>query len=115
MADLPPLWVDREAIWSTAAGSTTHRAGEVAELLLRTLANAERTALRGPQNARSYSARVRAGIRRAVGPLPAHGRVKPEAVLSWIAEKGPEFFGLQREPDIEIVRDEIKQMEAERG
>lgn len=70
----------------------------------------------GPRNAQTYGVEVvEAGIRKAIGTLPANGvRATAAVVTAWIEEKGPAFFGLRRKPDVEKVRAVIKQMERER-
>lgn len=81
----------------------------------RKAADADRRAVQARQNAERYAAEVDAGIRRAVGSVPANGvRVTAAMVLTWIDEKGPAFFGLRRRPDIEKVRAVIVAMESQR-
>jgi hypothetical protein len=115
-----PLWKDRDRIVSSLAASDTHRAEELAAYIDRALADAARRAQDGPRSARAYSVGVEAGIRRAIGQLPAGSRTLGRwnltgQVMSWIEMKGPGFFGLRRVPDVRVVRRVLSQMIEERG
>jgi hypothetical protein len=109
---MKPLHSDRRLIVATLRGSSTHRAQEVADLVDRFLQHTEKRAVRGPENAKLYASKVEAGIRAAVGTLPARGvKVRPGDVLDAIAWRGPEFFGLRRIPDLRSVERVIGEME----
>lgn len=112
-----PLYADRHPILEAIrTGSPVPRADDVADLLERTLAVAERKAQNGPTNARNYSAKVEAGIASAIGwlapgVLPANAiALRTQQVLDRIARTGPEAFGLRKMPDIETVRRVIRKM-----
>jgi len=82
-------------------------------------AAAARKAENARRSARLRALRVRQGIRRAVGYLPAQSRALgvwnlTSQVLDWISIKGPEFFGLERLPCRRTVCSEIKAMEREK-
>lgn len=82
----------------------------------RNAADADGRAANGPRNAQTYSAKVRAGIRLAIGSLPANGvRLPAQAVLNRIARAGPEAFGLRRIPDEGTTLSVIREMEQERS
>lgn len=105
------LYDDRRLIVATLRGSSTHRAQEVAALVEKALQHAEKRARRGPANAKAYSSKVEAGIRAAVGTMPANGvRIRPNDVLEAIAWRGPEFFGLRRIPALPTVERVVAEM-----
>jgi hypothetical protein len=105
------LHSDRRLIVATLRGSSTHRAQEVADLVDRALLHSEKRARRGPENAKLYASKVEAGIRAAVGTMPARGvKIRPNDVLDAIAWRGPEFFGLRRIPALATVERVVAQM-----
>lgn len=107
-----PLHAERRLIVATLRGSSTHRAQEVAELVERTLLHTEKRARSATENIRGYSARVEAGIRKAIGAQPANGvKVRPADVLDAIAWRGPEFFGLRKIPDLKTVKRVLCEMQ----
>jgi hypothetical protein len=90
----------------------------LAELELHRAAAASR-AENARRSARLKSQRVREGIRRAIGHLPARAQGLgawnlTSQVLDWIGIKGPESFGLERLPCRRTVCAEIKAMGREK-
>lgn len=113
---MTPLHADAAAIVSTVAGSTSHRAAEVAAFLAEVLQARAGRGEAGKRSAAMRSARLRRGIRQAAGiepladgskllALPLQWAGWPDAVADRIA-KAPGRFGLHSAPCDDVIRDE---------
>ncbi len=89
------------------AGSTSHRAAEVAELVARTLEVSAARAEQARQRSRTRSDRIRAGIVQAIGAVPVD--TFSLVALVHIVERrimlgGPAKYGLERLPSPRHLR-----------
>lgn len=95
-----PFKADPAAVFASIAGSTAERDFPgLAAHVAAAMAAAPST---------DYSAMVRAGIRQAAAAVPPSMSRSASVVQRHIEIKGPEFYGLRRVPDIEVIRDEVK-------
>jgi hypothetical protein len=79
---------------------------------------AQRIAQQARENAAQGSARMRAGIRLAIGSLPTPGislRSLPGKVLTKIKDHSPELYGLSKVPHLKSIQREVRAMDLERN
>lgn len=113
--------LERELIIAAVLGTDIPRRLEVAKFLAAKLRAANSRAHAAPRSARKRSANIEAGIRKALANLLPGGALPvdrdmhlPHRTLARIKILGPKKFGLRRAPDIERIREVIRDMVRER-